>query len=299
MPRPATGRTAAIGCEPAPAKVNLALHVTGRRADGYHSIDTLAVFTDLADRLDAAPAARLSLALDGPFATGLGAGEDNLVLVAARALRAAARRRGARVAGARLVLRKELPVAAGIGGGSADAAATLRLLARLWRLGLDETALASIGTRIGADVPMCVHARAARARGIGDLVEPLPALPALPLVLANPGIPLATAAVFARLATAVNPGLGRIPVRFGGIADVAGWLAAQRNDLEAPAGALVPAIGEVRAALAARPGCLLARMSGSGATLFGLFSDRAEAARAAAALAAERPHWWVRAAVAR
>jgi 4-diphosphocytidyl-2-C-methyl-D-erythritol kinase len=269
--------------ELAPAKVNLALHVTGRRADGYHLLDSLVAFPRLGDRVAAAPAAGLALAVDGPFAADLDAGDGNLVLRAAALMAAGG--------GAALRLTKNLPVAAGIGGGSADAAATLRLLARLRGLPLPppEAVL-----RLGADVPACLAGRACRMRGIGERLEPV-ALPPFWVVLANPRVGLATAAVFAGLAERTNPPLPAPPA-FGGAEDLFGYLAAQRNDLEPPAVATAPAVAEARAALAAQPGCRVARMSGSGATCFGLFAARAPARAAAAAIARARPGWWVAAA---
>ena len=270
--------------ELAPAKVNLALHVTGRRADGYHLIDSLVVFPRLGDLIEAEPAAGLSLAIAGAFARDLGAGADNLVLRAALALR----RPGD---GAALRLTKSLPVAAGIGGGSADAAAALRLLARLWQAPLPGPAAL---LRLGADLPVCLAGRSCRMRGIGETLAPL-ALPPFWLVLANPGVPLATAAVFAGLPRRDNPPLAAPPA-LPDAAALAAFLAAQRNDLEIPAAALAPPIAEARAALAAQPGCRLARMSGSGATCFGLFAAGPEALAAAAALIRARPGWWVAAA---
>jgi 4-diphosphocytidyl-2-C-methyl-D-erythritol kinase len=269
--------------ELAPAKVNLALHVTGRRPDGYHLLDSLVVFPEIGDRLAAEPAPRLSLEIDGPFAAGLGDGEDNLVIRAARLLGDGR--------GATLRLHKALPVASGIGGGSADAAAALRLLARLWDLALPP---AGAALALGADVPVCLRSRSGRMRGIGEAFEPLE-LPSFAVLLVNPGIPVSTGGVFARLASRENPPLSP-PPRFADAGAFVAWLAMQRNDLESPARALAPAIDAVLAALAAQPGCALARMSGSGATCFGLFEREAEAAAAAAALARERPDWWIAAA---
>jgi 4-diphosphocytidyl-2-C-methyl-D-erythritol kinase len=274
--------SAAPAAELAPAKVNLALHVVGR-CDGYHLLDSLVAFARLGDRLEAEPADRLSLAIDGPFARDLGAGPDNLVLRAA-ALVAPGR-------GAVLRLTKLLPVASGIGGGSADAAATLRLLARLWDLPLPGRD-ALLG--LGADLPVCLAGRASRMRGIGEDLAPL-TLPPFWLVLANPGVPVPTGAVFAALACRDNPPLPD-PPRFADADALAVWLAAQRNDLEAPAATVAPAVADVLAALAAQPGCRLARMSGSGATCFGLFAAGPAAAAAAAALRRARPGWWVEAA---
>jgi 4-diphosphocytidyl-2-C-methyl-D-erythritol kinase len=272
-----------VAAELAPAKVNLALHVTGRRADGYHLLDSLVVFPRLGDRIEAAPAAALSLAIDGPFARDLDPGPDNLVL------RAAALLGDGR--GAALRLTKSLPVASGIGGGSADAAATLRLLARLWRTPLPgPAALLSLG----ADLPVCLGGRACRMRGIGERLDPL-ALPPFWIVLANPGVPVATGPVFAGLARHENPAMPD-PPSFADAETLFSWLTLQRNDLEAPGAAVAPEIADVLAALAAQPGCRLARMSGSGATCFGLFASESLALSAAGALRRAGPAWWVAAA---
>ncbi|MBL6081522.1 4-(cytidine 5'-diphospho)-2-C-methyl-D-erythritol kinase [Belnapia sp. T18] len=273
--------------ESAPAKVNLHLHVTGRRADGYHLLDSLAVFGPVADEVAAGPAEALSLAIDGPFGAGLAAEADNLVLRAARALAEAA---GASP-GAALRLTKRLPIASGIGGGSADAAAALRLLDRLWGLGLGEARLAEIGARLGADVPVCLASRPMRMQGVGELLSPAPALPPCGLLLVNPSLTLATPAVFQAREGGFTPP-ATLPAAWADAAAMARDLAALRNDLEAPAIRLCPPIAEVLAALRALPGCLLARMSGSGATCFGLFATPAAAEAAAPAL----PGGWWRAA---
>ena len=272
--------------EDAPAKVNLCLHVTGRRADGYHLLDSLVVFAGAGDRVTAAPGQGLSLTLDGPEAAGLAAEPDNLVLRAARAMG---------VADARLTLWKGLPVASGIGGGSADAAAALRALARLTGRPMPDAASV---LRLGADVPVCLAGRPARMQGVGGALSPLPPLPPAWLVLANPRVAVATPAVFAALARRDSPPVPAAPATgWRDAAALADWLAGQtRNDLESPARALAPAIGEVLAALAGLPGCYLARMSGSGATCFGLFGGSGSAQAAAAALSAARPRWWVAAA---
>ena len=264
--------------ERARAKVNLCLHVTGRREDGYHLLDSLVAFAEIGDEIRAEPGEGAALAIDGPFAAGLGAGPDNL------ALRALALMGG----GAALRLTKNLPVASGIGGGSADAAATLRALARLRGAPLPapEAVLA-----LGADVPVCLAGRAARMSGIGEALAPL-RLPPFALVLANPGVAVPTGAVFARLARRDNPALGPVP-GFAAARELFGWLANQRNDLEPPAAEVAPVIGAVTAALAAQPGCALALMSGSGATCFGLFGTLPEAEAAARALARAEPGWWV------
>lgn len=275
--------------ETAPAKLNLALHVVGRRDDGYHLIDTLVVFAKIADRLTARPAPDLTLDLDGPFASALPRGEDNLVLRAARMLQADRRVD----AGARLELSKCLPVAAGIGGGSADAAATLRLLNRMWGCDLDSVGLAGLAARLGADVPMCLHSRPLRAGGIGGDIRPLAGLQALDLVLVNPGRGLSTADIFAALPERDSGGIGEIPPGLDDVAGLAAYLRGLRNDLEAAALPRVPEIATVEQELGARPGCLMTRMSGSGPTVFGIFASAADAARAAGDLSARHADWWV------
>lgn len=251
-------------------------------------LDSLVVFADCGDRLQAEPAPGLSLTVGGPFAAGLAAEADNLVLRAARALAAA----GGVDAGARLHLEKHLPVASGIGGGSADAAAALRLLRTLWDVRLEQPALDRLALRLGADVPVCLHGRPARMSGVGETLAPAPALPPCHLVLVNPGVAVSTPAVFQARSGGFSAA-AELPAGWADAAAMAAALARLGNDLEAPARSLCPVIGEVLAALAAQPGCLLARMSGSGATCFGLFADAAAAARGAAGVA--RPGWWVRA----
>lgn len=272
----------------APAKINLYLHVVGRRADGYHLLDSLAVFAGIGDTIEASPAEALTLSIDGPFAHDLGNGEDNLVLKAAHALAAAS----GRLAAARLRLTKRLPVASGIGGGSADAAATLHALARLWRLDFEPAALAAIGLALGADVPVCVYGRSAFFAGIGEIVTPAPALPPAWLVLANPGIALPTPQVFK-----ARSGGFSAPDRFeAGPADateLAAVLKLRGNDLTEAAVHLAPVIGTVLAELEALAGALLTRMSGSGATCFALFAEQAAAETAAERLRTRQPGWWV------
>ena len=242
------------------------------------------MFGPAADGLALAPADDLSLALDGPFGAALDAEPDNLVLRAARALAAAA----GVPARAALVLTKRLPIASGIGGGSADAAAALRGLDRLWGLGLGEPRLAALAAPLGADIPVCVASRPARMAGVGERLSAAPAIPDCGLLLVNPGVALATPAVFkARAGGFTPPAL--LPAGWPDAAAMAGDLAALRNDLEAPAIALCPVVAAVLAALRALPGCLLARMSGSGATCFGLFADPAAARAAAAHLPGG---WW-------
>ncbi|HWL82776.1 MAG TPA: 4-(cytidine 5'-diphospho)-2-C-methyl-D-erythritol kinase [Roseomonas sp.] len=270
--------------EAAPAKVNLHLHVVGRRADGYHLLDSLAVFAGAADQLRYRPGGDLALHLDGPEAGALAAEPDNLVLRAARLLAEAA---GLAPHGT-LRLTKVLPVASGIGGGSADAAAALRLLDRAWGLGWGTGRLVPLAARLGADVPVCLDSQAARMGGVGELLTPAPALPRAGLVLANPRIPLATPAVF-RARQGGFSRLAALPARWPDAAAMARDLADCGNDLEAAAIQLCPAVAEVLTALRALPGCLLARMSGSGATCIALFADPASAESAAAQLPA---FWW-------
>ena len=266
------------------AKVNLALHVVGRRADGYHLLDSLVVFAGVGDRITAAPGPGLRLEVTGPQGLGLAADQDNLCLRAARLMAGP---------GALITLDKRLPVASGIGGGSADAAATLQVLARLWQAPLPDAAAV---LALGADVPVCLAGRPARMEGVGEVLSPLPPLPAAWLVLANPGVAVPTPAVFRALERRDNAPLPADLPRLATAAELAAFLQMQRNDLEAPATLLAPVIGQVRAALATQPGCLMARMSGSGATCFGLFPTAATATAAATTLRQAQPGWWVEAA---
>lgn len=262
----------------APAKINLTLHVTGRRPDGYHLLDSLVVFADAADVVRVRPADAPQLRVTGPMAAGVPADSSNLVLRAAALMGVTAA----------IELEKHLPAAGGIGGGSSDAAAALRALSRMTGRPLPREVLA-----LGADVPVCMEPRPTRMRGIGETLSPVADLPALNAVLVNPGVAVPTPQVFAGLERRANaPMPERLPA-FAGAAAFADWLARQRNDLERPAQAIAPEVGAALAALAQAEGCRLARMSGSGATCFGIFPDAAAAARAARALA--RPGWWVRA----
>jgi len=278
----------------APAKVNLTLHVLGRRPDGYHEIDSLVAFAEIGDRLTFRPGERLELAVSGPTGAAAGASEDNLVLKAARAL-------AARVEGLRLgafVLDKQLPVAAGLGGGSSDAAAALRLLAEANGLSLQDTRLPAAAQATGADVPVCLDPKARLMRGIGEIVsEPLH-LPEIAAVLVNPGVAVPTKDVFAALGASALTGPPE-PDEFIAIdADAASLvplLAGRRNDLQTPAIKLQPVIADVLRALERSANCLLARMSGSGATCFGLFGSSGTAEEAARRLQAAHSSWWVRA----
>lgn len=275
----------------APAKINLYLHVTGRRDDGYHLLDSLIAFAGIQDNVLLRPAADLSLTVEGPFADVVPTGPDNLVLAAAGALaRAAGIERGAAI-----TLIKRLPAGAGMGGGSADAAATLRGLSGLWDVAAADADLAGIAAGLGADVPMCLAGKAAFAGGIGDDLTPAPALPAAWLVLVNPGVSLATPTVFAARAGDFSTA-ARFDDTLADAAELAAVLAIRRNDLTAAAMFRVPEIADVLAALDATPGALLARMTGSGATCFALFADGDGATAAARDLAGCHPDWWCQAA---
>jgi 4-diphosphocytidyl-2-C-methyl-D-erythritol kinase len=267
----------------APAKINLALHVTGRRGDGYHLLDSLVVFAGIGDRVTVTPADALSLTVAGAQAAQLPVADDNLVLRAARAFGSAQ--------GARITLDKVLPITSGIGGGSADAAATLRLLARVWGVALPDAAAV---LALGADVPVCLAGRPARMTGVGDQLSALPhALPAAWVVLVNPGVAVPTPAVFSALQQKENPAIAMPLPRWLDATAMARDLAQLRNDLEPPAIQIAPVIGTAKAALAATGDCLLARMSGSGATCFGLYADEPAATAAAQLLSAAHPKWWV------
>ena len=270
----------------APAKVNLYLHVTGRRDDGYHLLDSLAVFAGVGDVLRFAPAKDISLAIDGPQGGDLQAEPDNIVLKAARRLAEAA----GITSGAAIRLTKNLPVASGIGGGSADAAATLIGLCRLWSVA--PAGLPAIALTLGADVPVCLAGRAAQMAGVGEQLTPAAALPPAWLLLVNPRVGVATPAVFKARRGDVSPPMPLAEPPADAVA-LAAALARRHNDLTVPAVALAPVIGEVLAAIEALPDCLLARMSGSGATCFGLFADEAAARVAGAVLAAAHGDWWV------
>lgn len=283
----------------APAKVNLTLHVIGRRPDGYHELESLVVFAGVSDRLTLTPGLPLGLVVEGPTAALAGLGADNLVLKAARHL--AQRVDGLEVG--RFRLAKRLPVAAGLGGGSSDAAAALRLLACLNRLPLDHPSLQAAARATGADVPVCLVGSASMMRGIGERLEPVQDLAPLFAVLVNPRVPVETRPVFERLGLSPGQGLARAghPSKTSGLIrdDLLDRLRQARNDLEAPAIEVAPVIGEALAVLAAERECRLARMSGSGATVFGLFDDCRAAARAAGSLRRAKPGWWIKATVLR
>lgn len=275
----------------APAKVNLTLHVRGRRADGWHALESLVAFADVGDDLVLMPDTTLALEVAGPTAAQSGPADDNLILKAARAL--AEQVPGLRAG--RFILTKRLPVAAGIGGGSSDAAAALRLLARLNALSLDDPRLMAVARAIGADVPVCLDPQARMMSGVGEALSVPVKLPGLPAVLVNPGVGVATPEVFRSLGLKAGESLrsdAHPPC-----SDVTDWsalLAAYHNDLTAAACRVAPVIGDVLAAMETT-GCRLVRMSGSGATCFGLYGTATAATTAAAALSTAHPRWWVRA----
>ena len=283
------------------AKVNLTLRVVGRRVDGYHELESVVAFADCADRLSLTPGSSLDLKMTGPLADACGDVCDNLILKAARLL-------SEQVPDLKLgsfTLDKVLPVAAGIGGGSADAAAALRLLAQLNGLALDDKRLLGVALQTGADVPVCLASRACDMTGVGETLLPL-SLPVIPCVLVNPRVPVATKDVFAALGLRAGEllvGASDViqatawPERGASVEDWVEVLAASSNDLEEPATKIQPVIGHVISALNAANGAWLARMSGSGATCFAIFENTAEAQRAAHKIQLDHPRWWVHAGV--
>ena len=284
-----TGRTSR---RDAPAKLNLWLRVTGRRADGYHTLDSLVAFAAIGDTIEIAESDRLELAVEGPFAASLGAGDGNIVMRAAQRL---AGRAGMATPRAAIRLHKRLPVAAGVGGGSADAAATLLVLSDFWRLSLPHGTLQEIAASLGADVPMCLDGRAAYASGVGEILEPAPRLPDCGVVLVNPGRPLLTADVFRARAAGAAPfraPAARLDDGPPNLARLCDAIETAGNDLLPPALALVPEIGDVLAALRQCRSVRIAAMSGSGATCFALCPDAAQAALVAGDLRRQWPGWW-------
>lgn len=280
----------------APAKINLALHVVGQRADGHHLLESLVTFADRGDRIGLSLADADRFTVSGAFAAALpmdaGADGGNLVLKARDLLRAELRAHAPDAAGpVHLHLEKNLPLASGIGGGSADAAATLLGLLELWRATIEPSRLGAIALRLGADVPMCLAGRPLLAKGIGEAITPIDDFPALPIVLVNPLVAVSTPVVFRTLSNKTNPPLAA-PRSAGTVAEWISAMATMRNDLQPPAESLEPVIGEVCQALT-QAGATLTRMSGSGATCFGLFDSEARAAATARALSEAYPGWYV------
>lgn len=267
-----------VAKEFAPAKVNLTLHVTGQRDDGYHLLDSLVMFADVGDRISVRPSDTPIMIIKGPMADGLPRDRSNMVARAADAMGVSAH----------IELEKNLPHAAGIGGGSSDAAATLRALSKISGKPIPDNLVG-----FGADVPVCMETRAARMQGIGDTVHPVPDLPALHAVLVNPKLPVLTAEVFKRLRNRNNsPMPDNLPAG-ASMRDLIDWLTEMRNDLQEAAIEAEPIIEHVFNTLAVTPGCLLTRMSGSGGTCFGLYGDAETAAAAAGRLHQDYPGWWV------
>jgi 4-diphosphocytidyl-2-C-methyl-D-erythritol kinase len=278
----------------APAKVNLYLHVGGPGDDGFHPLSSLMVFADVGDRIALRPAEALSLTIEGRFGEGLGAGEDNLVMRAARALIAQAERP---VEPFGIVLTKDLPLAAGLGGGSSDAGAVLRLIRDTLIPEVDDARLEAIAASLGSDGAACLWFRPVIAEGRGEVLTPAPRLPAIDAVLVNPLVPSPTGSVYRAYDDAGAPGGGerpRLPDAFESVEEVAAFMARCRNDLETPAAGVSPAIGDVLATLRGEPECLLARVSGSGASCFVLCAGDFEAESLTERLERMRPDWWVR-----
>lgn len=273
----------------APAKLNLYLHVTGKRPDGYHLLDSLVAFAATYDVIDIQPAGQLSLEINGPFASGLPVTSDNLILQAAEQLRQLA----GISSGARIILTKNLPVSSGIGGGSADAAATLRGLVRLWGVHPAQHDLSGLALGLGADVPVCLYGRTAFMGGIGEQIEPIDELPHVPMVLVNPGVGISTPEIF-KARTAAFSQARRFEEAPDTIEQLINLLTDDRgNDLAAPAILKQPVIGRVIEAIERTDGCRLARMSGSGATCFGFYDDVTQAEQAAQHLQHAHSNWWV------
>lgn len=273
--------------EIAAAKINLYLHVTGKRADGFHELDSWVVFAEAGDVLEVAKADTLTFTVHGRYATGVPP-DDNSVLAAAHLLRA----HFDIEAGAEMTLTKRLPVAAGIGGGTADAAAALKLLVRLWGIAADDKELMKLAGKLGSDVPACMRSQSLYMNGRGEKITSGPQISGWHAVLANPGVPLSTKEVFAVYDRHYSSAM-RHPKEFVGPEAAVQFLKGARNDLQAAATERVPVIADVLAALDVQEGCLLARMSGSGATCFGIYNGREAAQNAAARLAEAYPEWWV------
>ncbi len=269
----------------------MALHIVGQCSNGYHELESLCVFTELCDELSAQEASEDEVVLAGPFGAALRGERLNIVLKALTLFRD--QFPGKLPKGLKIELDKALPVAAGIGGGSADAAAMLRLANRISGLHLDLNDLMKMALKLGADVPMCLLSRTAFVKGIGEKISPIAEFPSVQLVLANPGKAVSTAEIFRKLREKDNPPIQRDAADFAHISAIAMWLEGTRNDLQKPAIEHVPEIADMIADLGQKKGCLLSRMSGSGATIFGLFGTAGEAMLAAQAFRKNWPHAWV------
>ena len=274
----------------APAKINLALHVTGQRADGYHLLDTLVTFADVGDRLSFENASELSLHITGPEGKQLTPDADILILRAAQGLKSWADKNNQDTAGAQMVLEKNLPISSGIGGGSADAAAALRGLITLWQLDIPEIELMVLALKLGADVPMCLNGKPLHAQGIGEDISPV-SMPEFSMVLVNPRVSVSTPEVYSALPDTENPPLAPVPANVSH-EPVLAWIKDQRNDLQTPAMSLAPEITHCLEVLR-NQGAQLKRMSGSGATCFGIFETPERAQRSADKISAGQPDWWV------
>jgi 4-diphosphocytidyl-2-C-methyl-D-erythritol kinase len=273
----------------APAKINLCLHVGTRRADGYHDLESLVAFTEFGDELLIERDGALSLTIEGPFSEGLANAHDNLITKAARLLATRTDRR----AGARITLTKRIPLASGVGGGSADAAAALRGLVRLWNLPASPGELHDIAVAIGSDVPVCLDSAPAWMAGRGERVHSLPPLPDMSMVLVNPKVEVSTAAVFRELKQRQGTGLSPPSVPFADLSGLIRYLKSTTNDLEPPAKEIAPVIGEVIKEIGRLPAVSIARMSGSGATCFGIVENAESARQCAQILRSRHPDWWV------
>lgn len=272
----------------AKAKLNLYLHITGKRADGYHLLDSLVCFVALGDSITVEDAPELSLTVEGPFAAAISADADNLVMRAANVLRAHA---GVDV-GAHITLCKNLPVAAGLGGGSSDAATCLILLRSLWGLAISDSMLATLAVPLGADMSVCLHGKPAYMSGIGEVIEPAPTMPALYLLLVNPMRELSTAEVYRRFQAEART-TARPEIDASSADRLVISLATTRNDLQRPAITLCAEVAEVLLALETQFDCRLARMCGSGATCMGVFEDEQACLRAAETIRRDHPQWWI------
>lgn len=280
----------------APAKINLFLHVGDRRPDSYHDLLSLVVFADCGDTITVGPARGVPLEITGPQSAGFGPSPSNLVLKAERALRQWASEHGHETPPVTLTLDKHLPLASGIGGGSSDAAATLLALVKYWSLPASAEDLRQLGRSIGADVPVCLRASPTLMSGDGEMLAPAPELPGFALVLVNPRVEVSTAAVFDALGARTGTHAQPLPPRLETLRVFVAWLDRTSNDLASPAKKIAPQVMHAEQALTASTGCLLSRMSGSGATCFGIYPTIEAAKTAAREIAAARPEWWVTAA---